>query len=288
MKDYTVFVDSACDISPKMLAEWGVKCISLSFSFDGENVTYNDDGMSVKEFYQKMRDGFVAHTSAINVDTFLTVFEPELAAGNDVIYLAFSSGLSSTYSSAVTAAAELREKYPDRILRVVDSLAASAGYGLLLRLALNEKEKGAGIDEVANFCENMRDSICHWFTVDDLKYLRRGGRISATAAVAGAVLGIKPVLHVDDEGHLINMMKIRGRKASVKALADKFGELKDRAADGTVFISNGDCLGDAESLAEILKSEYGVKVSLITDIGPVIGAHSGPGTLALFFVGTHK
>lgn len=285
---YIIIADSACDISEELLKEWNVKCIPLTFTFDGEDRAYTDYDMSADDFYGKMRSGLVARTSAVNVDTFLTVFGDELSKERDILYLSFSSGLSSTYSSACTAAAELREKYPGRIIRVVDSLAASAGYGLLLRLALNERDKGADIDAVANFCEEIRDRICHWFTVDDLMFLKRGGRISATAAIAGSVLGIKPILHVDDDGHLINMMKIRGRKASIKALAQKYGELRDEGADKTVFISHGGCLDDAKALSATLKDEYGVETSLITNIGPVIGAHSGPGTLALFFVGIHK
>ena len=180
------------------------------------------------------------------------------------------------------------EEYPGRRVVVVDSLAASAGHGLLLWLAVKKKREGASLDEVAKFCEDTRQHVCHWFTVDDLVYLKRGGRVSATAALAGAVLGIKPVLHVDGEGHLINMMKVRGRKASIKALADKYGELHKDGMDGTIFISNGDCEDDAKILADMLKDRFGAKVELITDIGPVIGAHSGPGTLALFFLGQHK
>ncbi len=285
---YTVIADSACDISGELLKKWNVKCIPLTFIFEGSGKVYSDYEISGAEFYQKMREGTVARTSAINVDAFLNSFEEELIRGRDVFYLAFSSGLSSTYSSACTAASELRERHPERIIRVVDSLAASAGYGLLLRLALDERDKGASVDEIADFCENLRDSICHWFTVDNLMYLRRGGRISATAAIAGSVLGIKPVLHVDDDGHLINMSKIRGRKAAIRALAQKYGELCDKKHPGKIYISHGDCEQDARELAGILKTEYGAKTDLVTNIGPVIGAHSGPGTLALFFIGTHK
>lgn len=288
MNDYVIFADSGADISVEVLKEWGVKLCPLTFAFDGEETSYAGEEMPVKEFYGKMRAGGVARTSAMNIETAKSYFKRELEAGNDVIYLAFSSGLSSTYSSALTAAEDLKEEYPGRKVVVVDSLAASAGHGLLLWLAVKKKREGAGIEEVAKLCEDVRQNVCHWFTVDDLVYLKRGGRVSASAAIAGAVLGIKPILHVDDEGHLINMQKIRGRKASIKVLADKYGELHDDSLDPAVFISHGDCLDDAEQLAAILKDTYGVKADLITDIGPVIGAHSGPGTLALFFMGKHK
>ena len=288
MNNYVIFADTGADISTQKLSEWGVILCPLTFAFEGEERSYAGDEMPVKKFYDKMRAGGVARTSAMNIETAKVMFTPELEKGNDVLYLAFSSGLSSTYSSACIAAEELMEDYPDRKVTVVDSLAASAGHGLLLWLAVKKKREGAGIEEVAKFCEDTRLNVCHWFTVDDLVYLKRGGRVSATAALAGAVLGIKPVLHVDDEGHLINMLKVRGRKASIKALADKYGELHRDGTDGTVFISNGDCEEDAKALAELLKERYGVKTELITDIGPVIGAHSGPGTLALFFIGEHR
>lgn len=288
MNNYVIFADTGADISTEKLAEWGVKLCPLTFAFEGEDKYYAGGDMPVKEFYDRMRAGGVAHTSAMNIETAKSLFIPELEQGNDVLYLVFSSGLSSTYSSARTAAEELMEEYPERKIVVVDSLSASAGHGLLLWLAVRKKREGADIDEVAKFCEDIRLNVCHWFTVDDLVYLKRGGRVSATAAIAGAILGIKPVLHVDDDGHLINMLKVRGRKASIKALADKYGELHKDGMDETVFISNGDCEEDAKLLADMLKERYNVKTELITDIGPVIGAHSGPGTLALFFIGEHR
>lgn len=289
MNDYVIITDSGADISPENLEKWGVLLCPLTFSFDGDNAIHTGEDMPAAEFYQKMRDGSIARTSAINAETLKSALKAVLDSGRDAIYIAFSSGLSSTYSTACLVAESLKEDYPDRKIEVVDSLAASAGQGLLVWLAVKKKREGASVEELRDFCEGIRLNICHWFTVDDLVYLKRGGRVSATAAIAGAVLGIKPVLHVDDEGHLINMQKIRGRKASIKALADKLGELKKQGADNTVFISNGDCIADAELLAQMIKERYAdMNVELITEIGPVIGAHSGPGTLALFFVGEHR
>ncbi len=287
MNPYIIYTDSACDISPALLEEWGVKRCDLSFQFDGEEKVYTNFELTPAEFYQRMRDGGVAKTSAVNSETFRTLFEEELKNGYDVLYIGFSSGLSTTYNCARMAAAELEEAYAGHRVCAVDTLAASAGFGMLLYLAVREKEKGASLDEVARFVEDQRVHQCHWFTVDDLVYLKRGGRISPAVALLGGVLGIKPVLHMDDEGHLISRFKVRGRKAALKALADKYGELAvDR--EGPVFISHGDCEEDAALLANMLKENYGISVELTVNVGPVIGAHSGPGTMALFFIGKER
>lgn len=288
MRDYVIYTDTGCDISKEILREWGVRRAEMTFNFDDDSKTYTVGEMGIHDFYLRMKNGWVAHTAAINMETFTNMFARELEGGRDVLYIAFSSGLSSTYSSAYIAAQELRDAYPDNKVVVVDSLAASAGQGMLVYLAAENAKKGMSIDENAKYCEDIKNHICHWFTVDDLMYLKRGGRLSATAAIAGAVLGIKPVLHVDDEGHLINMQKIRGRNASVKALAEKLGATRDESLGSVVFISHANCEEDAKTLAGILKKDYGTETRLITDIGPIIGAHAGPGTLALFFLGTNK
>ena len=288
LSEYTVFTDSACDIDRETLDKWGVKYCGLLFTFNDSEKEYSNYDMGVKEFYEKMRNGAVAKTSAANVETFKKMFEPELQNGNDILYLAFSSGLSTTINSASIAADDLKEKYPDRRVVIVDSLSASAGYGLLLYLTVMQKKSGATIDEAEKFVKDNRLHLCHWFTVDNLVYLKRGGRISPTAALLGSVLGIKPILHMDNDGHLINVSKVRGRHASVAAIAEKYGELALTPNEGTVFISHGDCPEDAEALKNIMKQKYGIKVAYIADIGPVIGAHSGPGTLALFFLGKER
>lgn len=288
MNPYVIFTDSACDIKPELLAEWGVSYRSLTFRFNDSSIEYTNEGMGVKEFYQKMRNGGVAKTAAVNDLTFEEAFEPILKEGKDILYLGFSTGLSTTYNSARLAAERLMERYPDRRIRLVDTLSASAGFGLLLYLTLQEKEKGADLDAAAQFAEDNKLHLCHWFTVDDLVYLKRGGRISPTAAFVGNMLGIKPVLHMDNEGHLVNVSKVRGRKTAIAALAQRYGDLALDPKGGTVFISQADCLGEAESLASLLKQNYGAEVQLITDVGPVIGAHSGPGTIALFFLGKER
>ena len=285
MRDYVIFTDSACDIKPELLREWGVPYRSLTFRFDGEDKEYSNDDMSVVEFYNKMRAGGVAKTAAVNAEAFAEMFEEEaLKKGKDVLYLGFSSGLSTTYNSARIASLELKEKYPEAKIVVVDTLAASAGEGLMVYLTVEQKKNGVTIEEAEAFARDLIGRMGIWFTVDDLVYLKRGGRVSPTAAFVGNLLGIKPVLYMDNEGHLIPVTKVRGRRTSIVAMADKYTEKAVNKESGTVFISHGDCLADAQLLADMLKERHGVEVKVLTDVGPVIGAHSGPGTIALFFV----
>ena len=227
-------------------------------------------------------------TSAIAMDRFISEVEPVLAEGKDVLYLGFSSGLSSTYSAGFVGAQELSEKYPDRKIYSVDTLAASMGQGLLVWYAANMQKDGKSIEEVRDFVENNKMKLAHWFTVNDLFFLKRGGRVSAATALVGTMLNIKPVMHVDDEGHLIKVTTARGRKNAVNSLFEKAKESAINAAEQTMFISHGDCIDDAKYLAARLKDELGVKNVIISYVGPVIGAHSGPGTLALFFIGTNR
>ncbi|MEE0970008.1 MAG: DegV family protein [Clostridia bacterium] len=288
MNDYVIYTDSACDIKPEILKDWGVPFTSLTFRFEGSNTEYSDGAMPEHEFYDKMRSGSIAKTSAVNSEIFSVAFDNILREGKDILYLGFSSGLSATYSSAKIAADALREKYPERKIFTVDTLAASAGFGLLLYLTLEQKKNGATIEEAAAYAEKMKLKICLWFTVDDLVYLKRGGRVSPAVALVGTMLGIKPVLHMDNEGHLINKSKVRGRKAALAALAAKYGELRDPEGDDTIFISHGDCMEDVKILENMLHEQYGKSVKLVTFVGTVIGAHSGPGTMALFFVGKER
>ncbi len=288
MNEYIIFTDSACDIAPELLKEWGVKYQNLTFHFEGEEREYQNEEMAPAEFYARMRAGQVAKTSAINVETFKAAFEAELKAGSDVLYLGFSSGLSNTCNAAQLAANELLESYPERKLIVVDTLCASAGQGLLVYLTLQKKNEGASIEEAAAYAREQIPHLCHWFTVDDLMFLKRGGRVSPAVALIGTMLNIKPVMHVDDEGHLIKVSQARGRKASLKAIVEQYDALALTPDAGTVFICHGDCMDDAQRLAGMVREKHGVEVKLITYTGTVIGAHSGPGTLALFFLGTER
>lgn len=287
MAQYVIFTDSGCDISLDILKEWGVRSQSLSFRFDGSEKEYVSGDMPEKEFYDHMRAGKIARTAAVNTDALYHAFEEELKSGNDVLYIGFSSGLSTTYNSGRLAAEDLMTSYPERKVLTVDSLAASAGQGLLVYYAVQKKNEGATLEEVAAYIESIKMNLCHWFTVDDLVYLKRGGRVSPAVALVGGMLNIKPVMHVDNDGHLIKVTTARGRKNSLKALADKF---KDTVLDpaAPVFISHGDCADDIAVLVEMLKERGATDVRLITYVGSVIGAHSGPGTVALFFLGEQR
>ena len=284
--DYVLITDSACDILPEKLAEWNVQMVPLAFLFTDTGKEQKDHEEPIREFYQAMRAGRVAKTSCVNEEAFESVFTQALEAGKDVLYVGFSSGLSATCENGKKAAAALAEKYPQRKIIAIDTLAASAGEGMLVYLAAKNRDAGMTIEENAAAIEKQLLHICHWFTVDDLVYLKRGGRVSAATALLGTALNVKPVMHVDNEGHLIKVTQVHGRKKSIRRMAEKLGETI--LPDSPVFISHGDCIEDAEMLKDILQKEYGKEVQLITYVGSVIGAHSGPGTLALFFIGSER
>ena len=283
---YVIYTDSSCDLTPDLLNEWGVKAVSLKFRFEGED-EHCDGDMTGSEFYAQMREGKVSKTAAANPDEFEETFEKALPRGEDVLYIGFSSGLSNTFNSARIAGEALSEKYLERKIVCVDTLGASAGQAMLVYMAVQKKNEGASIEEAAEYVRENILSLCHWFTVDDLVYLKRGGRISATTAFIGGALQIKPVMHMDNEGHLVSVSKVRGRKASIKALADKYFELS-KDSEGMYFISHGDCIDDAKLLESMICEKNGKKCSVTVNVGPVIGSHSGPGTLALFFVGKER
>lgn len=285
---YKIFTDTGCDIPADLLRQWNMTCVNLTFYDEKAGKTYITEDISTHDFYQQMRDGTVFKTAAANVEDFRTAFEPVLSDGQDILYIGFSSGLSTTVNSARIAEQDLQENYPQRKIIAIDTLCASGGEGFLVFLAMKKQGSGASLEETAAYIEKLVPSVCHWFTVDDLVYLKRGGRVSPATALVGNVLGIKPILHVDDEGHLIKVSTIRGRKQSITALADKYTELATGAEDGIYMITHGDCMEDAKRLEAILKERTGQDATLIVDVGPVIGSHSGPGTLALFFIGTHR
>lgn len=287
MNNYVIITDSSADLTQSITGDAELITLQLDVLMEGDESRANCD-VDIKDFYAKLRGKKNATTSAVNIDAFTSIFEPYLAEGRDVLYLGFSSGLSGTYNAGLVAAKELSEKYPDRKVYAVDTLAASLGQGLLVYKALKMKEDGADIDTVRDFVEENKLNMCHWFTVDDLFFLKRGGRVSAATAIVGSMLSIKPVLHVDNKGRLINVSKARGRKASIDALLEKMKQTAIEPENQVVFISHGDVIDDAEYLANRIKSELGVKDVRIGYVGPVIGAHSGPGTLALFYFGTER
>ena len=284
---YRIITDNCCDFPADMYNDLDLPVIPLTVRFQGKEVSQYSEKW-LKNMYDGLRAGEDATTSAANPKDWEGIIEPVLADGKDALVLTFSSGLSTTYQSAVIAAAELQEKYPDRKIRVIDTLCASLGQGLLVWYACQKRNEGMGFDELADWCENNKLNLCHWFTVDDLMFLKRGGRVSAATALVGTMLQIKPVMHMDDEGHLIKVSTARGRKASINELAKKLGETGLPGENETVFICHGDCLEDAQYLGKLVKEKYGVKNVFIYYTGAVIGSHSGPGTLALFFLGNKR
>ncbi len=286
-KGYRLYSDSTCDLSENLLDGMDVKILNLTYEVD--STTYVGDEMSMKVFYDKMRNGSMTKTSQISPAVYEQAFEEEIKNGYDILYLAFSSGLSGSYNGACIARDTLLEKYPDAKIVCIDSLCASTGEGLLLIKADRKKKEGLDIDALAEWLEANKLHVCHVFTVDDLKYLKRGGRVSAAAAIAGSVLGIKPILHVDNEGHLIPIGKIRGRKQSINKLVELVSEKVGGWENKEVAICQGDCMEDAEYAAQLMRDRLGSDTIVhICYTGPVIGAHSGPGTLALFFMGEER
>lgn len=290
MRDYVIMTDSCCDLTDQMARDLELEVLPLTMHMDGQDYPNDLAGTAIsnQEFYKRIRAGKLATTSAVNVGQFQDAMRRVLESGRDIVCVCFSSALSTTYQSAVIAAEDLRSEFPEAEIHVVDSLSASLGQGLLLYLAVEQKRKGLTAAELAKWVEDNRLTVCHWFTVDDLNHLKRGGRVSAAAALFGTMLSIKPVLHVDDTGHLVPVSKTRGRKASLLALVDRMAESAVDPAGQTVFISHGDCEADADFVADEVRRRFGVKEIYINYVGPVIGNHSGPGTVALFFVGSKR
>ena len=284
---YRIITDTGCDYPEQMYQDLNLGLVRLTVNFRGEAVnTYSEEWL--KDMFHGLRAGESASTAAANPMDWADVIEPVLAGGEDALVLVFSSGLSTTYQSAVIAANELMEKYPDRKVNVVDTLCASLGQGLFVYYACKKRDEGLDLEALPAWCEEKKFNLCHWFTVDDLMYLKRGGRISAATALVGTMLQIKPILHMDDEGHLINVSKVRGRKAAIEAIAKKLGETGLPGENDTIFICHGDCMEDAQYLGKLAKEKYGVKNVFIYYVGAVIGSHSGPGTLSIFYLGQHR
>lgn len=291
---FRLVTDGTCDLSHAVALERDIPVIPFKVSVGNEDFRpYNGDPglkntFSIGEFYARMRAQENTHTSQINPEDYIRYFTPMLEAGEDVLYLAFSSGLSGTCQSAYMAKEELSARYPDRKIYVVDSLAASMGEGLLAYYASKMQLEGKTIDEVYQWLQDNKLHLCHWFTVDDLNHLKRGGRVSSAAALFGTMLGIKPVLHVDDAGHLIPVAKIRGRRQSLDSLVAHMEQTVTNPGEQVIFISHGDCEKDAQYVADQIRAKWNVKEIVLNEIGPVIGTHSGPGTVALFFLGSKR
>ncbi len=289
MRDYAIVTDSSCDFSPQLVKELDLTVVPLSVQLGQDRYRNSpDEAPESHVFYTRLSQGEPAQTSAPNVEEFKDAFRPLLQGGKDILYLGFSSGLSATCQNGAIAAQELQEEFPQAQLITVDTLCASLGQGLIIDLAVQEKRKGKTIEEVAGFVRQTIPHLCHWFTVGDLNQLRRGGRLSAGKAILGNLLHVKPVLHVDDVGHLVPVDSVKGRKKSIEALVKKMEESVVDPQTQRVYISHGDCLADAQTLAALVKERLKVVSVTIGDVGPVIGAHSGLGTLALFFLGKQR
>ena len=291
MNPYVIMTDTTADLPESYIQEHQLAILSLSYTIEGK--TYDrENPLDVREFYAKMRDGSMPTTSQVNPEQAKAAFTACLKEGKDVLYISFSSGLSGTCGSGMVAAQEIQEEgeYPGQKIVVIDSLSASLGEGLLVHKAVMLKEAGKSMEEVADWVEKNKLHLCHNFTVDDLFHLHRGGRVSKATAILGTMINIKPVLHVDDEGHLIAIGKVRGRKKSLSALVDRMAEQIKGYEDqnDVVFISHGDCMEDAEYVKKLVQERFGIEKFVINHVGPTIGAHSGPGTVALFFMGNPR
>lgn len=288
---FKLVTDNTADLPLEYLKENNVDYMVLSYILDG--IAYGKEKeLDWKEFYAMMREGKMPTTSQVNPDEAKRFFEESIKENKEILYLAFSSGLSGTYNSGRIAAEEVMEEHPDVKIVVVDSRCASLGEGLLVHKAIKMRDEGKTLEETAQWINDHIKNLVHVFTVDDLFHLYRGGRVSKTAAVFGTLASIKPKLHVDDEGHLILIGKVRGRKKSLNALVDymgeKMGSWEQENKEDYVFISHGDALEDAEYVRDQIKERFGMEHFLINNIGPTIGAHAGPGTIALFFMGESR
>ena len=289
MRDFVIMTDSCCDLTAQMADELGLIVLPLHLLIGDDTFANYLDGREIgfKEFYDKVRGGAMPTTSAVSVGAFEDAMRPILSEGKDILCLNFSSALSTTYQSAVIAAEAMREEFPESTIHVLDTLSASAGQGLMICLCAQQKAEGKSIDEVYEYAQGLIPHMSHWVTVDDLNPLKRGGRISATTALVGSMLAIKPIIYVNEEGKLINVGKARGRKA---ALLQVISEMEKRLLDPSlpVFISHGDCEEDAKFVAEEVHKRTGAEVKLISYVGPVIGSHTGAGVIALCFVGKER
>lgn len=285
-REYVLSSETTCDMPREYYKENGVNLLGLTYTINGKDYdSAAEDSLSPKEFFQMIADGAMPKTSQVTIEQAANSFEKLVREGKDVLHLAFSSGLSGTYQSCTIAAQEVMERFPGSKIIVVDSLAASMGEGLLLHYAIQKKNEGLTIDELAQYLIDTRLKLVHNFTVNDLFHLYRGGRVSKVTAVVGMALGIKPLLHVDDEGHLINVGKTRGRKQALTWLVDKMEEKIGDNKNDVIYISHSACYEDAQFVAELVKKRFGTKEVVIGDIGQVIGSHTGIGTVALFFIG---
>ncbi|TAH75029.1 MAG: DegV family protein [Anaerolineaceae bacterium] len=289
MKEFIITTDTTCDLPDEYIREHNLNVVPLYYSFD--DIVYGEKNqLEPKDFYNKMRSGSMPTTMAVNPDTARDIFTSLLDQNYDILHIAFSSALSGSCSVTATVARDLCEEIPGANIKVIDSLSASLGEGLLVHKAVKMKEAGKSLKDIADWLENNKLNLCHIFTVDDLHHLHRGGRVSKTTAIIGTLINVKPILHVNNEGRLVPINNVRGRKKALISLVDHM----ERRLPGfenkndTVFISHGDSLEDAEHVASLIKERFGIDDIVINYVCPTIGSHSGPGTIALFFMGNPR
>ncbi len=285
---YRIFTDATSDLPAQFAESLHVTVLPMGFTMEEKEYFYipGRSDMPIETFFEKMRAGVPVTTAQVNTFAFLEAFEPVLQAGEDILYIGFSSKLSGTVQSALAAAEELKTKYPARKVVVVDSCSASLGEGLLVYYAARKHD--LSLEALAKWVEDNKLRFVHWFTVDDLVYLKRGGRISGATAAIATILNIKPVMHVDNEGYLVAVEKVQGRKKSLRSLFERMEKTVDTTVTDTVFIGHCASKADAEYVATLVHEKYPNMMVHIDDIGTSIGAHSGPGTIALFFVGNER
>ncbi len=287
MSKYVLTTESTCDIWRSYKDREDLGFIPLSYTFGEESFFDTDENVSSHDFYEMMREGKKANTSLVNFERFFDFFEGYLKKGQDVLHFAFSSGLSGTANNAFLAAEELNQKYENKVT-VVDTLCASAGQGLFFLTAIKKRDEGTSLEDLAKWAEETKLHMSHRFTVMDLKYLERTGRVSKAAAILGTLLSVKPVLHMDNNGKLVALNKVRGRRQSLIALADAMEQTKGNYQNDLIYISQADAIEDAEFLKQLILEKNPKSEVKITDIGPVIGSHAGPGTIALFFFADNR
>ena len=284
MNTYRIVTDSCCDFTREQYEKLNLIWVPLTLRYKGEEIDGYTEPAELHDFYDGIRSGEMPTTAAVNPEAWANAMEIALKNGQDVLCMTFTSALSTTHQSAVIAASELREKYPERKIIVVDTLSAALGQGLLVYKACQKRDEGYTLEQLHGWVEENKLHICHWVTVDDLNHLKRGGRISAATAFVGGMLGIKPIIHVDNEGRLVNIGKCRGRKAAMELLSDKLASTGTDVE--TIFIAHGDCPEDAAALEKLCREKCPKVQKVMTGyVGGVIGAHTGPGVLVVFFLG---
>lgn len=290
MSSFSIVADTGCDMPAALAEKLGITAVPLKVIIGGKTIASSLSKLDIgnNSFYDLLRNGVDVKTASPSIDDFIRYFKKQLDRGKDILYIGFSSGLSGSYNVGCIAAEELREEYPERKILTVDSLNGSMGVSLLIHYCVQKQREGATLEETFEYAESIKMNVCTWITLDDLHHIKKGGRISPTAAVIGSVMNIKPVLKVNNSGKIDVVYKARGRKLAIAKLVEQMGQHYYPDGNDIVFINHADCQEDADLLARSITKNYGITDFVISDIGPVLGTHSGPGGLALYFIGDER